>query len=669
MSIFGSLTTAITGLTAQSRAMGNISENIANSQTVGFKRVDSNFSNLVVQSDSRLNSPGGVVAAPNYTTGLQGTVRQVQTATNIAVTGQGMFSVVRAPDDSLRNVSLPGTTTPITPTTTSQEVLYTRDGTFELNRDRYLVNSSGYALRGWTSDPTTGQPNRTDLTPIQLTNVLDNPVSTNSINMVANLPTNPPRDVALPPSTVQIFDNLGNPQTLSVNFLRNASNQYLMRISAPGSGSQPTGGTIATPIAASAFTTNSLAAAVAPVAQVSTATLGPATIVAGRTFTVNIGGSAYSYTLNGTEASLQAVANQLAGQINADSNSLGQVTSTAAGVLTIQAKTPGTPFSISVSGTGGATPTSATGTANVVGVNQQDSILLTGTTGRVGDVFNFTFDVPALSFNYTTTGFETDMGSIAQQVAALINGNSSSPATAVANGAQIVLTAKTPTTPVYVPTLNYDGTQGGVFQGILLNFGSSPPLTGALTAMANQGAAVTLPPNFTSGAPAYVDITLNYPGAGAQAVRLNLGTFQRADGLTQFAGDTVTVRTLNQNGFARGVFRDISISENGDVVANYDNGRNRIVARVPLTLFNNPDALQRSTGNVFRETVDSGQPRSIDAGSGGAGSIVPSAVESSNVDIADEFTKLIVTQRAYSANTRVVTTTDEMLQETLGMKR
>ena len=108
---------------------------------------------------------------------------------------------------------------------------------------------------------------------------------------------------------------------------------------------------------------------------------------------------------------------------------------------------------------------------------------------------------------------------------------------------------------------------------------------------------------------------------------------------------------------------------NGDVVVNYDNGQSRVLARVPVVTFANPDALQREDGQAFSATRDSGPGQVVQSGSNGAGSLVASAVEGSNVDIAREFTKLIVAQRAYSANTKLVTTADELLQQTLDMKR
>jgi flagellar hook protein FlgE len=85
--------------------------------------------------------------------------------------------------------------------------------------------------------------------------------------------------------------------------------------------------------------------------------------------------------------------------------------------------------------------------------------------------------------------------------------------------------------------------------------------------------------------------------------------------------------------------------------------------------FADPDALARQDGQAFTATQESGQPLVQDAGAGGAGQLLASTLERSNVDIASEFTKLIVAQRAYSANTRVISASDEMLAETLQMRR
>ena len=134
MSILGAMYTAVSGLNAQSRSLGNISDNIANSQTVGYKKVDTRFSDIITISNKSLNLPGGVVASPYYANALQGNINQTQSTTNLAVSGNGFFVVSRPTDQN-------GTTT-----TFNALPYYTRAGDFEVNRDGYVVNGGGYYL-------------------------------------------------------------------------------------------------------------------------------------------------------------------------------------------------------------------------------------------------------------------------------------------------------------------------------------------------------------------------------------------------------------------------------------------------------------------------------------------------------------------------------------------
>jgi flagellar hook protein FlgE len=173
---------------------------------------------------------------------------------------------------------------------------------------------------------------------------------------------------------------------------------------------------------------------------------------------------------------------------------------------------------------------------------------------------------------------------------------------------------------------------------------------------------------YASGGPASMSFSMNF-GSGPQTIQLNLGTYGQANGVTQYAGTEYSLRGLTQNGVPPGSFSSLSTRSTGDLVVNYDNGQSRIIGRVPVVTFNNPDGLQRQDGQAFTATNSSGTPLAEDAGTNGAGSLVTQSTESSNVDIASEFTKLIVAQRAYSANTKMVTTADDMLQQTIDMKR
>src|SRR5579872_1319341 len=93
MSLFGAMNTAISGLSAQSSAFGNISDNVANSQTTGFKRVDTSFIDYLTTSNATSNVPGAVVARPDYVNNVQGTVAQTDNPLGLAIAGQGFFAV------------------------------------------------------------------------------------------------------------------------------------------------------------------------------------------------------------------------------------------------------------------------------------------------------------------------------------------------------------------------------------------------------------------------------------------------------------------------------------------------------------------------------------------------------------------------------------------------
>lgn len=151
-------------------------------------------------------------------------------------------------------------------------------------------------------------------------------------------------------------------------------------------------------------------------------------------------------------------------------------------------------------------------------------------------------------------------------------------------------------------------------------------------------------------------------GIDIGTVSMNFGS----GGITQFAdtNGNVQVNQIQQDGFPAGQLQSVSISDRGRVVGNYSNGRNIDLAEVTLATFNGANFLKRVDGGAFEATDESGL-----ALYGAGGRIVGSSLEGSNTDIGDEFTKLIVTQQAYSANTRVITTSNQMVQDLLNMLR
>ncbi len=138
--------------------------------------------------------------------------------------------------------------------------------------------------------------------------------------------------------------------------------------------------------------------------------------------------------------------------------------------------------------------------------------------------------------------------------------------------------------------------------------------------------------------------------------------------LTSYASPSAT-SSISQNGSAAGQIDNISINGNGEIIATFGAGQTVNVGQLALANFNNPKGLVKLGNNRFGESQAAGIPNVGTAGTGGRGTIIGSALESSNVDIAQEFTQMILAQRGYQANSRSITVADEILVETLQMKR
>lgn len=138
--------------------------------------------------------------------------------------------------------------------------------------------------------------------------------------------------------------------------------------------------------------------------------------------------------------------------------------------------------------------------------------------------------------------------------------------------------------------------------------------------------------------------------------------------ITQYAGPSATSST-NQDGFGSGTLLDISIDPDGIVLGTFSNGRTLSLGQLALANFNNPDGLFRIQGNMFTATTVSGQQTIGVANTGGRGQVTGGNIELSNVDLAGEFTTMIINERGYQANSRVITTSDDMSREAINLKR
>lgn len=152
-------------------------------------------------------------------------------------------------------------------------------------------------------------------------------------------------------------------------------------------------------------------------------------------------------------------------------------------------------------------------------------------------------------------------------------------------------------------------------------------------------------------------------GANPQAVTLNLNPT-----LTQFANAS-GVSSVVADGVPPGSLKGLTVEKDGYLTAQFSNGRSRALYQIPVATFLNSNALLADRGGVFRGTLESGQFNLNASNAGGAGRIESSVLEASNVDLAQEFTTMITTQRAYSASSKIITTADQMLEELLSIRR
>jgi flagellar hook protein FlgE len=165
----------------------------------------------------------------------------------------------------------------------------------------------------------------------------------------------------------------------------------------------------------------------------------------------------------------------------------------------------------------------------------------------------------------------------------------------------------------------------------------------------------------TAGYPAFTTV----PTAD---IVVNLGEPGATPRLTGF-GNTNSAAALIQDGSAAGFLQSFGISQEGLIVGNYSNGRTQVIGQLATAVFANPEGLESVGGSNFRASVNSGLAQVGLAGSGGRGLLSAATLEMSNVDLSQEFTNLIVSQRGFQANSRVISTSDELLQEIVNLRR
>jgi flagellar hook protein FlgE len=617
MGIFGALTTSVAGLQAESYALENISGNIANSQTTAFKRIDTSFEDLIPQTGLNQQLAGSVTSQSQSTNTIQGAVQSAAVSTYMAINGSGFFTVQK-----------PGSFTDNNPVFTGVNN-YTRAGDFSLDKNGYLVNGAGYYLEGVPIDPTTGNPVGSVPQVLKFQNDFLPSQATTKIDYRANLASYPlttKHDVTVPGSELlRPADFSVNPQVL---------------------GTQPP-----------PFSDNSATGLAENSKLTATTAITGATLLSGGANTNSIGvsfSSGDTITINGGPEILQFYDSSVATAPVVPATTTLIDLHTAPTVSTLLADIDAANGNTVASGGVLSTVTNGSVVLHTGTVKDLNTLVSSNTAALAS--LGLTSPVKLLRNGGGSVGTGNVIGNDNQTF--LDESLSGGAATAYdGNGAPVNLQLRWAKTDTATLGAGHTDTWNLFYQ-------TNPSATGTNVGWVNVGT------NFTFGSngemnPVIGQITLNnltVSGTSLGNVAMSFGT----GGLTQFAdtnGD-VQVNQLNQDGFAAGQLQSVSVSNEGRVVGAYSNGRNIDLAAVSVATFNGADFLQRLDGGAFAVTNESGP-----ALYGSGGSISGSSLEASNTDIADEFTKLIVTQQAYSANTKVITTANTMVSDLLNIIR
>lgn len=691
MSLYGALFSGVSGLTAQSSAMGAISDNITNVSTIGYKGTTTNFQTLVTkQSSATFYSAGGVQSKPRQQTDLQGLLQSSTSQTDISMSGGGFFVVNEA--------NVPGVSDPY---------LYTRAGSFIQDDQGYLKNAQGYYLQGWPTDASgTVIPSNSSLTitnqniissdyleSINLNRVGGTASATSTVAIGANLPSSDTAGTTHK-TDVQYFNSLGNAKNMSIVYTKSSvGNQWNVGVS------PPTGTAVATLYDTAA--TPKVYASGGLVEFTSIPAVGSSITINGQAYTFVNAASAGTNISVSTGQTLSDVVADIVAAVKATDTTFAVPTSGASTRIAVQSGVT-TAIEFKESGVGsiavnlnatltstGAAATTQTGTFTVKQVdNAYSAFTLVKLTAAPVDGDTFVMNGITYEFDIAANGVgggNTAVGNaatttVALAVAALETAIEATDTTLATTGNRVRSLA------VGAATVNtlYVESVTGVTNNINVSGMTSAPTDGGGTAFATPtaipvatAAGITfsadgVPSAFNVGA---IEI-LNYAD-GAQSmsnatgegsrITLDFGTVSEANGLTQY-GAEFTPTFITQNGSKFGTFAGVTIGQDGLVTALFDNGETRKIFQIPVATFVNPNQLESKSGNVWSATQSSGDYTLRVADSGPAGQVVQSALEASTVDIGAEFTNMIVVQRAYSASTKIITTADQMLEELMRTK-
>ncbi|NKD54458.1 MULTISPECIES: flagellar hook-basal body complex protein [unclassified Haematospirillum] len=728
MSLYGALFAGVSGLSAQSTAMGAIADNVTNINTIGYKGTKTNFSTFVTrQVSSTSYSAGGVQSRPRTGVDIQGLLQSSTSSTDVGISGAGFFVVSK---QALNSTGFG----------------YSRAGSFKIDKDGYLQNVGGYYLQGWPLENWDGSLSaatvvkdgntymksyknnlgetyymndnaidNVNLQPMNLSSIGGTARATSILSIAANLPSGALVG-ATEKTNAPIFDSLGNSHNLNFSWIKRGQNQWDYEAMPPEGTTYLTlddqtdakrvyfaagridfsnipanGKTMTMALGGNNYTfrfstanptsgyrddgakNNSVTANAA-------GANGDTIVIGGITFTIRTPGPAS----NATEVDVSgltgaaAIANQIAQTAQSYfSTRLGPgnwVTSSAGDIQSS--------FEISaVSGTTFATApahvTIGSGTPNEFVINTTGKSLSqildilgkminTASSASLNDVAGRFPPSPPANLAIRVAG---ENGIMFRQFSAIPGQEISVDASALEdiNSQKSVLQSTVFTVPALGPSMSWIKPTGGEPPAVKFNG------DGTINELHGSDETTAVDPRLRVRV-GWANGALNMDGStpltgGSPGIALFLGNYNSPNEAMQQKAGAYQLNKVAQNGNKFGNFAGLTIGEDGVVTARFDNGVTIPIFMIPLATFVNPNGMNSQTGNVFQETSQSGLPTLREAGSGTAGVVSGASLEASTVDLGEEFTTMITTQRAYSAASKIITTTDQMLDELVNIKR
>jgi len=636
-----SLYTALSGLQANQTWIDVIGNNLANSNTSGFKGSQAVFSDQFARTLSYASGPNagrggrnpsqigqGVRVAGTARSFTQGGITSTGRVFDVALQGNGFFAV--------RN----GT-----------QNFYTRAGSFGLDAANNLIDQR---TGSFVLDPTGAL--------IQLdTQSMLNPQATSTANVVGNLPkvvTGPLPEVL---TSAEAFAQ-GSPVTLTTTgsgpFAIPVGETWTMRLAVDGAAPQ----TVSLTSVTGSVTSADIATAISALDGVSASVNGAGQVVivsdgvgedvtlqvtpgaTGRDLASLIGISTALVTGTQTTVNASTGLNNLPGNttdyVNGDTISISGVDADGSPInatFTYGAAQDGTTIGDLVAFI------DAQFSGATVELNSAGKLVVTADTGGEADL------QLTISDDAGTSG-ETDWTRYSMSVST--EGTASD---TVTTSMEVFDRAGVS----HIVTLTFERQSNGTWSIIP----SVDDSEGSVTSSTITGI------NFSdNGAPSGLSgvdatITMQFNGQTApQTVTLNLGTSGQFTGLTQFGGDG-EVLIEEQNGYGAGQLSSMSVDGDGGIIGLYSNGQSRTLGSIGIATFTNPEGLTQYGDNLYTESINSGNALFSAGGVGAAGSVVGGALEDSNVDTAEQFVRLIEAQRGFQANSRVITVQNEVMRD------